>query len=172
MRFFAINWSSCGAKRGASPADQQRSPVLCPAVLLVSFDSEALQLSGLRRSCGGIGLGFAATGAGNRAHGEGGRRWDGLRKLIGQMSAENPLWGAPHIHGELLKLGFDVAQSTVSKYMVRGKAGRRKDGRRSFRTTLTGSRRWICSWFRRLPLSNSSHFLFSATDGGSFCGLR
>jgi hypothetical protein len=34
------------------------------------------------------------------------------------MSFENPLWGAPHIHGELLKLGFDVAQSTVSKYMV------------------------------------------------------
>jgi hypothetical protein len=29
------------------------------------------------------------------------------------MSRENPLWGAPHIHGELLKLGFEVAQSTV-----------------------------------------------------------
>jgi transposase InsO family protein len=36
------------------------------------------------------------------------------------MSKENPLWGAPRIHGELLKLGFEVAQSTVSKYMVRG----------------------------------------------------
>lgn len=34
------------------------------------------------------------------------------------MSFENHLWGAPHIHGELLKLGFEVAQSTVSKYMV------------------------------------------------------
>ena len=33
------------------------------------------------------------------------------------MSAENPLWGAPRIHGELLKLGFHLAQSTVSKYM-------------------------------------------------------
>ncbi|MGB8135407.1 MAG: hypothetical protein WCF15_01325 [Pseudolabrys sp.] len=31
----------------------------------------------------------------------------------------DPLWGAPRIHGELLKLGFDVAQSTVSKYMLR-----------------------------------------------------
>jgi hypothetical protein len=41
-----------------------------------------------------------------------------LRDLIRRMSVENPLWGAPHIHGELLKLGFDVAQSTVSKYMV------------------------------------------------------
>ena len=34
---------------------------------------------------------------------------------------ENPLWGASRIHGELLKLGFEVAQSTVSKYMVRGR---------------------------------------------------
>lgn len=43
----------------------------------------------------------------------------GLRDLIQRMSMENPLWGAPRIHGELLKLGFEVAQSTVSKYMVR-----------------------------------------------------
>ena len=42
-----------------------------------------------------------------------------LRKLIRQMSMENPLWGAPRIHGELLKLGFDVAQSSVAKCMVR-----------------------------------------------------
>jgi hypothetical protein len=35
------------------------------------------------------------------------------------MSRANPLWGAPRIHGELLKLGFEVAQSTVAKYMVR-----------------------------------------------------
>jgi hypothetical protein len=35
------------------------------------------------------------------------------------MSRENPLWGAPRIHGELLKLGFDVAQSSVAKYMVK-----------------------------------------------------
>ena len=34
------------------------------------------------------------------------------------MSVENPLWGAPRIHGELLKLGFEVAQSSVAKYMV------------------------------------------------------
>jgi Integrase core domain len=34
------------------------------------------------------------------------------------MSKENPLWGAPRIHGELLKLGFEIAESTVSKYMV------------------------------------------------------
>jgi hypothetical protein len=43
----------------------------------------------------------------------------GLRDLIRRMSRENPLWGAPRIHGELLMLGFEVTQSTVSKYMVR-----------------------------------------------------
>ncbi len=38
-----------------------------------------------------------------------------LRALIRRMSVENPLWGAPRIHGELLKLGFEVAQSSVAK---------------------------------------------------------
>ena len=42
-----------------------------------------------------------------------------LRELIQRMSKENPLWGAPRIHGELLKLGFEIAESTVSKYMIR-----------------------------------------------------
>jgi transposase InsO family protein len=41
-----------------------------------------------------------------------------LRALIRRMSVENLLWGAPRIHGELLKLGFAVAQSTVAKYMA------------------------------------------------------
>src|SRR5262245_12827363 len=42
-----------------------------------------------------------------------------LRDLIRRISKENPLWGASRIHGELLMLGFEVAQSTVSKYMMR-----------------------------------------------------
>ena len=42
-----------------------------------------------------------------------------VRALIRRMSVDNPLWGAPRIHGELLKLGFDVAQSSVAKYMVK-----------------------------------------------------
>ena len=37
-----------------------------------------------------------------------------LRVLIRRMSVENPLWGAPRIHGELLKLGFEIAQSSVA----------------------------------------------------------
>ena len=42
-----------------------------------------------------------------------------LRALIRRMSIENSLWGAPRIHGELLKLGFELAQSSVAKYMVK-----------------------------------------------------
>ena len=42
-----------------------------------------------------------------------------IRGLIRQMSRENPGWGAPRIHGELLKLGIDIGESSISKYMVR-----------------------------------------------------
>jgi putative transposase len=42
-----------------------------------------------------------------------------IRELIRKMCLSNPTWGAPRVHGELLKLGLDVSQSTVSKYMVR-----------------------------------------------------
>ena len=42
-----------------------------------------------------------------------------FRQLIREMSVANPLWGAPRIHGELLKLGIDVGQTTVAKYMAR-----------------------------------------------------
>lgn len=41
-----------------------------------------------------------------------------IRVLIRQMCRANPLWGAPRIHGELLKLGIDVSETTVSKYMI------------------------------------------------------
>jgi transposase InsO family protein len=54
-----------------------------------------------------------------------------LRALIRRMSAENPLWGAPRIHGELLKLGFGVAQSSVAKYMVK-RCGPPSQGWRTF----------------------------------------
>jgi transposase InsO family protein len=43
-----------------------------------------------------------------------------IRRLVREMSRANPLWGAPRIHGELLKLGIEIAQSTVAKYMVKG----------------------------------------------------
>src|SRR2546425_647537 len=56
-----------------------------------------------------------------------------VRALIRTMSAANPLWGAPRIHGELLKLGIDVGQATVAKYMVR----RRRPPSQTWRTFLT-----------------------------------
>ena len=54
-----------------------------------------------------------------------------LRTLIRRMSVENPLWGAPRIHGELLELGFEVAQSSVAKYMVK-RRGPPSQGWRTF----------------------------------------
>src|SRR6266699_3811488 len=69
-----------------------------------------------RRSCDGIALGFGPI----KSRGQPGRPKVSreLRELVRRMNKDNPLWGAPRIHGELLKLGFTIAESTVSKYMV------------------------------------------------------
>jgi hypothetical protein len=69
-----------------------------------------------------------------------------LRALIRQMSVENPPRGAPRIHGELLKLGFEVAQSSVAKYMVK----RRGAPCQGWRTFPPGSANW-CDQFTRHP---------------------
>ena len=45
-----------------------------------------------------------------------------IRRLIREMSIANPLWGAPRIHGELLKLGIEIGQTSVAKYMARRRA--------------------------------------------------
>jgi hypothetical protein len=55
-----------------------------------------------------------------------------IRELILEMHRANPTWGAPRIHGELLKLGFRLAQSTISKYLPR----HRKPPSQSWRTFL------------------------------------
>jgi len=55
-----------------------------------------------------------------------------VRVLIRQMSRENPTWGAPRIHGELLKLGVDISETIVSKYIVRS----RKPPSQTWRTFL------------------------------------
>jgi len=55
-----------------------------------------------------------------------------VRNLIRAMSQANPLWGAPRIHGELLKLGIEISQVSISKYMVRG----RKPPSQEWRTFL------------------------------------
>ena len=55
-----------------------------------------------------------------------------IRDLIRTMSRQNPLWGVPRIHGELLKLGIDIGETSVGKYMVR----RRKPPSQTWRTFL------------------------------------
>jgi hypothetical protein len=76
--------------------------------------------SGPRRSCVGIAPAFRRYWRW-KARPLGGRPPidTELRVLIRRMSVENPLWGAPRIHGELLKLGFEVAQSSVANGMDR-----------------------------------------------------
>jgi len=55
-----------------------------------------------------------------------------VRDLIRTMSRENPLWGTPRIHGELLKLAIEIGETSVSKYMPR----RRKPPSQTWRTFL------------------------------------
>jgi hypothetical protein len=55
-----------------------------------------------------------------------------VRDLIRKMSRENPLWGAPHVHGELLKLGIEISETSIAKYRVR----HRKPPSQTWRTFL------------------------------------
>ena len=64
-----------------------------------------------------------------------------MRALIRRMSRENPLWGAPRIHGELLMLGIEVAESTVGRYMVR----RRRPPSQGWKTLLRNHAAGIAS---------------------------
>jgi hypothetical protein len=73
-----------------------------------------------------------------------------LRALIRLMSMEDPLWGARRIHGELLKLGFEIAKSSVAKYMVKRRGPPSQGGGPSCITTRRTLPPWICSWSRPL----------------------
>ena len=64
-----------------------------------------------------------------------------IRQLIRDMSNANPLWGAPRIHGELLKLGIDVGQTTVAKYMAK----RRRPPSQGWKTFLSNHADGIAS---------------------------
>ena len=88
------------------------------------------------------------------------------------MSLENPLWGAPRIHGELLKLGINGAQSTVSIYMVP------RQGRplQSWKTFLRNHGKEIASLdlfvVPTLPFGGSSYVSSLAINGGGCWDLR
>jgi hypothetical protein len=93
-----------------------------------------------------------------------------IRQLIREISLANPLWGAPRIHGELLKLGIDVGQTTVAKYMARGRRPPSQGGRRSFIITPTASRRSTCSWFRQSHSDCSTGCCYCITIAAKSCG--
>jgi hypothetical protein len=64
------------------------------------------------------------------------------------MSIANPLWGAPRIHGELLKLGINVGQTSVAKYMVCEKTPPSQEWKTFSAIMQMASLRWTCSSFR------------------------
>jgi len=83
-----------------------------------------------------------------------------------------PALGRHKLHGELLKLGIEVAQSTVSIYMVPRRDRPLQTWKTFLRNHMDGIASIDCLWFQRLPFNSCTHFLSSVIDGGSCCGLR
>ena len=94
-----------------------------------------------------------------------------VRQLIRTMSRENPLWGAPRIHGELLKLGIDIGETSVSKYLVR----RHKPPSQTWRTFLDNHVKSMVSvdFFTVPTIRFQVLYVFRCwrTTGGAFCIL-
>jgi hypothetical protein len=126
-----------------------------------------LRSSGPRPLCAGIVPVFAATGAGNHAPLEAGQIAADLRAVIRQMSVDNLLWGAPRIHGELLKLGFSVAQSTVAKYWPRKVSRPVRPGAPSCVIMRRILQPWICLWFRPSVLTYFTFWSLFSCPGES-----
>ncbi len=74
-----------------------------------------------------------------------------IRQFIRNMSIANPFWGAPRVHGELLKLGIDVRRLRSPSIWQRADGLLPRVGGPSCIIMLTASRRWIYSWFRPSP---------------------
>jgi len=77
-----------------------------------------------------------------------------IRRLIREMSLANRLWGALRIHGELLKLGIEVAQSTAAKYTASSGEDGRRPGRPFLRTMRQAS-----AWRIGSPVSSQMRSL-------------
>jgi hypothetical protein len=94
-----------------------------------------------------------------------------LRALIRSMSVENSLWGAPRIHGELLKLGFAVAQQALPSTWSSGVERPVRDGGPSCETRRQTSPPWICSWSRpsasNCYIASSLYGLIAEISSGS-----
>jgi hypothetical protein len=93
-----------------------------------------------------------------------------IRQLIREMSIANPLWGAPRIHGELLRLGIDVGQTTVAKYMAR----RRRPPSQGWKTFLHNHADAIASMDMFVVPTLSFRLLYGLLilrhRGESYCG--
>src|SRR4051812_48677030 len=76
-----------------------------------------------KQSLRGTATHFASSGRGRSVKGKAGRPAvpRDVRDLIRRLSRENPGWGAPRIHGELLKLGINIGETSVSKYLIRNR---------------------------------------------------
>jgi hypothetical protein len=95
---------------------------------------------------------------------------DEVCQLIREMSVPNRLWGAPRIHGELLKLGIDVGQTTVAKYMVRRRRPPSQGGKTFPTITPTPSPRSSCSWCRQSRLGFGTDLSSCDTSRTSVAG--
>ena len=93
-----------------------------------------------------------------------------IRDLIRTMSRDNPLWGAPRIHGELMKLGIDIAQSTVAKYIPDGATPLLRVGGPFCAITPPTSLPLICSSFRRSGSSFSTGWSSCVWSGDGSSG--
>jgi hypothetical protein len=93
-----------------------------------------------------------------------------IRQLIREINLANPLWGAPRIHGELLKLGIDVGQTTIAKYMARG----RRPPSQGWKTFLHNHADAIASmdysWFRQSHSGCSTGCCYCITIAAKSCG--
>ncbi len=69
-----------------------------------------------------------------------------IRHLIQRMRMENPTWGAPRIHGELLQLGYEIAEPTISRYLRQLGRNRNDDKARSWQTFLNNHREVLAAF--------------------------
>ena len=106
-----------------------------------------------------------------RSHPRGGRPQVGadVRRLTREMARANRLWGAPRIHGELLKLGFEVSERTIPRLMRAGGRHPRRRGGRSSRTISARASPSTSSRCPRSPAESYSSSLSWPTTGGASC---
>ena len=97
-----------------------------------------------------------------------------VRTLIRTMAQANPRWGAPRIHGEPLKLGIDVCQATVAKYMVRRRQLPSQMGQALTRSRVGACTRAdpnpvlvLCEWFARAAAEDRYRLSSWCSDFGN-----